>query len=124
MEHFPQLSTGTIAQYPSAKSRHERTSVVSGVNGGQWKLGDAGAGGQTWRLSLEGLTREEWDAVEGLFVSCGGRLRPFTFLDPFDNLLSHSEDLSEAVWQTDPMLGLSAGSLDPFGTSRATTRWS
>ena len=121
MEHFPQLSTGTIAQYPIVKMRHHRISLASGVDGRQWKLGDAAAGGQTWRLTLQGLTQEEWDAVEDLFVTCAGRLRPFTFLDPFDNLLAHSEDLGEAVWQADPMLGLNSGSSDPMGTHRATT---
>jgi hypothetical protein len=49
-----------------------------------------------------------------------GRLKSFVFLDPTDNLLAWSEDLGEEVWWKDPLLELSAGVGDPYGTLRAT----
>ena len=48
-----------------------------------------------------------------------GRLTPFTFLDPIDNLLAWSEQQNQPVWQADTLLTLTAGVADPMGGTAA-----
>ena len=81
----------------------------------QVKLADPGAAITEWHLSFEELSDEELAALEALFQNAEGRLTPFTFLDPVDNLLLWSEEQDQAVWQADPLLTLVGGIGDPAG---------
>lgn len=115
MTFFPQLSTGTAAQFPVKRTRVRRA-VVNRTRGGE-QIGylDAGAAVTEWELGLHGLTDEERGAIEGLFEECRGPLKTFTFLDPLANLLAYSEDLQEPPWVADTGLALVAGKPDPLG---------
>lgn len=73
-----------------------------------------------WQLSYSGLSAAEWNALQTLFRAVQGRFQPFTFVDPTDNLLSWSEDLTAAAWIADPLLQISPGAADPFGRTSAT----
>jgi hypothetical protein len=120
MKFFPQLATGAAGQYPLLKRRETRVVVNRTTGGWNVKSVDSGAVKVEWNLNLTGLTDSEWGAIETLFRDVEGRLRPFTFLDPTDNLLARSEDLTAAIWTKDPLLILTAGLADPFGGTGAT----
>ncbi|MBI4876807.1 MAG: hypothetical protein HY822_19395 [Acidobacteria bacterium] len=118
MPYFPQLSTGNLAQYPVVRRRRMRSVVNESPGGGRLAWADANAESTEWELALRGLTAAEWGAIESLFESRGGRLNSFVFLDPVDNLLGWSEELSADIWTADPMLAIEAGRADPVGTQR------
>lgn len=120
MPTFPQLSTGATAQYPLAVRRIVRTVVNEAADGRQFKYADASFARAEWDIRLAALTNAEWALLEELFASCEGRLRTFTFLDPLDNLLRHSEDFTRPEWEKDPLLTVTPGQPDPWGTQRAT----
>jgi hypothetical protein len=120
MLYFPQLATGAGSQFPVTRRAVRRTVVNAAPDGRMVKLADAGAASVEWQLSLAGLTGEEWGAIESVFEGAEGRLKSFTFLDPTDNLLVWSEDLSQVTWVKDAGLELTAGVADPAGTTRAT----
>jgi hypothetical protein len=120
MLYFPQLVTGSVAQYPLRRERSLRTVVNEVSDGRAVKFGDPDAETVEWRLHLAGLTDAELAAIEDLFQDCEGRLGTFTFLDPADNLLSWSEALTESIWQKGPLVELTESIQDPLGTDRAT----
>jgi hypothetical protein len=117
---FPQLSTGSAAQYPIVRRRRTRSIVNETPGGGRVTFPDSAAESLEWELALSGLTTQEWTAIEDLFEACGGRGSDFLFLDPLDNLLGWSEDLEAAAWAAGPMLERTAGRPDPLGATRAT----
>jgi len=120
MNHFPQLTTGSVAQYPLLSQRTLRSVRNESMDGHQVKLADPNSESLTWELRLSALTTAEWQAIESLFVECEGGLDVFTFLDPFDNLLARSEDFTETVWQKGALVQLTGSISDPLGTERAT----
>jgi hypothetical protein len=92
-----------------------RTVVNEAANGSRIKLGDAAAGEVVWALELKGLADSEWNAVEELFEAVEGMLGEFTFLDPFGNLLSWSEDLNATAWRQTSGVTVVDGQEDPLG---------
>jgi hypothetical protein len=120
MPIFPQLSSGALAQYPIAARRIVRTVLNEAADGRHYKYADARLARAEWDIRLAALTSEEWQKIEDLYVASEGRLQTFTFLDPLDNLLRHSEDLAQPVWEPEPLLTLTSGVADPWGTERAT----
>jgi hypothetical protein len=72
-----------------------------------------------WTLAANGLTLVEWTAIEVLFQAVSGRLTAFTFLDPAGNLLLRSEAFGDSEWDNSPLMQLTPGVNDPFGTTRA-----
>ena len=114
---FPQLATGSVAQFPARKHVMQRTAVNSSPGGSIVKMADPEAGGCFWNLSYTGLTDAEIAAFETLFGECEGRLRDFLFLDPVGNLLKWTEDLSRPVWQTG--MQVVGGHEDPVGDTGA-----
>jgi len=115
---FPQLSTGASGQFPLTRSKTKRTIVNSLADGSVVRYLDDW-GEVAWDLDLRELTSEERNAIESLFNQTEGRLRPFTFLDPADNLLRFSESLTTEAWALDPLLGVTERVTDPLGTARA-----
>jgi hypothetical protein len=120
MLYFPQLSTGALTQYPLSKMREARTVVNLFQDGRALRLLDGTHELVEWRMSLTGLNGAERNAIESLFQSTEGRLGEFTFLDPTDNLLRWSEDLTAETWEKGPLVSLAAAFADPAGTERAT----
>ncbi len=121
MLYYPQLPTGTVAQYPLRKTLLKRTIVNDCLDSRTVKLADVSAAAVEWQLNYAGLTEAEWNALKSLFLAAEGRLQTFVFLDPSDNLFRFSETLSSTVWQQDGLLALSTGVTDPLGTARATS---
>ena len=113
MKSYPQLATGAIAHYPLSKSRTARTVTNLIPDGSSVKYFDAGAGTTEWILNYQALTDSERDALEQFFRDAEGSLNTFTFLDPAGNLLSHTEDLTDPIWEKDPLLGVSVGGSGP-----------
>jgi hypothetical protein len=117
---FPQLTSGSISQLPVSKVLRHRRIVNDLVSGGLITLTDLDTPLIQWNLHYSGLSASEWDALLQLFRNAEGRLNPFLMLDPLDNLLAWSEDLTRDVWHKDGLLQLMPNSSDPLGTSRAT----
>lgn len=82
-------------------------------------MADTGAQKAQWRLVYSDLTDGERAALESLFEASEGQLNTFTFLDPTGNLLTWSEDWTQAVWTPDPLLQVTSGLADPLGGSNA-----
>jgi len=120
MLYFPQLSSGAIGQYPIQKRHIQRTIVNQLSDGHTVKLADAGAKLVEWQLAYQDLTDSEIANLQQFFSACEGQLTGFTFLDPMDNLLTWSEDLSQPVWELSTLLQVTSGIDDPNGGSRAT----
>jgi hypothetical protein len=119
MIYFPQLSSGATGQFPIIRQRMARTVINQSAQDYQIKLADAAAAITEWHLSFEETSDQELAALEALFQAVEGRLTPFTFLDPADNLLAWSEQQNQPVWQADSLLTLTAGVADPMGGTSA-----
>jgi len=119
MFYFPQLFSGATAQFPITRQRTARTVVNQSCQSYEVKLADPGAAVTAWHLSLEELSDQELAALEALFQGVEGRLTPFMFLDPVDNLLAWSEQQNQAVWQADPLLTMASRLADPLGGTGA-----
>jgi hypothetical protein len=120
MPVFPQLSTGASALYPVARRTVARTVVNEMSDGSAIVYSDPDGRRREWELRASGLTEEEWAAIEALFTAVRGQLQTFTFLDPAGNLLARSEEFGDPVWTNGPLIQLTPGVGDPFGTTRAT----
>jgi hypothetical protein len=119
MLYFPQLSTGSVGQFPIQKRRLTRTVVNEASDGARFKLADANAAAVEWTLGFQTLTDNERDALAQFHGSVEGSLGNFTFLDPTDNLLCWSEKLDEAVWERNLLLTVTTGVADPLGGTNA-----
>ena len=119
MAFFPQLSTGVASQYPLRRRQVFRSAVNRMRDGRQIKAFDSGGSGLEIELELNGLTDDEMTGLEEFFAEREGRRETFGFLDPAMNLLQWSEDFSKPVWTRGPLLSVTGGELDPWGTLRA-----
>lgn len=117
---FPQLSTGASALYPLVKTSRQRTVVNTLGDGSIDIYADPNAASLGWELHATGMTVAEWNAIEALFEATFGMWQPFTLLDPAGNLLAESEDFSASCWTNGALIDLTAGAIDPYGTTRAT----
>lgn len=119
MLYYPQLTSGSIGHYPIARNDRRRTVTNILADGSDIREEDAGAAQVLWDLSYAHLTSAELASIQQLFDSVEGRLETFTFLDPTDNLLNWSEDFTHSAWTADPLLQISGGIQDGFGSMRA-----
>lgn len=94
---YPQLSTGTLAQYPVKRSKTAHTAVNRMEDGSKVLYFDTQGSTLSWDLEYTGLTQQEMTALQTLFENCAGGFRAFTFLDPVGNLLG-------PVWQYSPLI--------------------
>jgi hypothetical protein len=117
--YFPQLSTGALAQYPIKKTRLYRTITNVLADGSMFLAQDSGYSRSLWSLSYSGLSASDVQAIEAHFAACNGPLHEFTFIDPTENILLWSSDLSNAAWQTPSLINVRPGAIDPFGGSGA-----
>jgi hypothetical protein len=114
MAFFPQ-----IAQFPVKRRIARRTVLTEQPDGRVVKLADPCAAMVEWTLAFEGLTAGEMSDIEALFAACEGRRGTFVFLDPLDNLLRWSEDLSASAWIKDAGVTVATGVADPLGGTAA-----
>jgi len=119
MLYYPQLSSGSIGQFPITRRTVTRTFTNDLVDGNTIRMADSGAEQVQWQLQYSGLTDTEWSSIEQFFQGVQGRLTTFTFLDPTDNLLMWSEDWTQPVWTADPLLQVLLGVADPLGRNGA-----
>jgi hypothetical protein len=116
---FPQLSSGALAQYPIRKTNAIRTIKNILADGSMLVAADPGAGQLVWTLSYVALQPPDVSALQAHFEACGGPLRAFTFLDPTDNLLTNSADLTRAPWIAPAGVTIEGGMADPLGGTGA-----
>ena len=115
MLFYPQLTTGAISQFPIRCTVRIRTITNQLPSGCVIPMPDPGWRKVQWQLRYSNLTDAERGALETLFEAAEGQLNTFTFLDPTANLLSWSEDWTQAVWTADPLLQIRTGVADPLG---------
>lgn len=119
MLYYPQLTTGSVAQFPVTRTVNMRTVANQLPSGFTIRMADTGSQKVQWRLVYSDLTDGERSSIESLFEAAQGQLNTFTFLDPTGNLLMWSEDWTQAVWTPDPLLQVTGGVSDPLGGSAA-----
>jgi hypothetical protein len=118
---FPQLSSGAQVQYPLRKRRVIQ-STVNAFADGSMITSNINANTQwVWELSYTDLISADQVALQGHFAACQGPLQRFIFIDPTDNMLSNSSDLTMPAWIPDVLLSVTAGASDPMGGSTAFT---
>ena len=117
MAVFPQLGTGALAQFPTVKRRRSRTVVNQAADGSSVRVADPAGGSVEWQLEYRGLTDGELGSLQQFYVDMEGALNGFTFLDPIGNLLSRTDEFSDAAWLCGPLLKLTGGIADPMGNS-------
>lgn len=116
---FPQLMSGALAQYPIEKTRLFRTVRNVLPDGNMILYSDTAAGHLVWNLEYTELSSVDADALQSHFANCAGPLRAFTFIDPTENMLCWSSDLTQPVWNPAATLQISNGMPDPFGATAA-----
>ena len=116
---FPQLTTGTLTQYPLLKRHGMRTIVNALDDGNTIKLADPCGEITEWQLQYTGLSDDEASALETFFEATEGGLRTFAFLDPAANLFSWNERLDHSGWIKGPLLSIAGGWVDPMGGANA-----
>ena len=116
---FPQMSSGALVQYPIRKTNGIRTIKNILADGSMLVAADPGAGQLVWTLSYIALQPTDMNALQAHFEACAGPLRAFTFLDPTDNLLTYSADLTQPPWITPATVNIQSGMPDPIGGTGA-----
>jgi len=119
MSVFPQLTSGAAGQFPFRRRLRYRTLVNSALDGVEIRFSDAEFHERLWELEVSDVTDAEWQAIRDLFEQVEGRLEPFTFLAPGENLLSWSEDFGQAVWEVGSGLSVTLDQADPLGGAGA-----
>src|ERR1017187_266982 len=128
--YFPQIgSTGITTQKPYVSGRSFNTVMAvpeaarpyswAKYSGGltNFPTGPLGA----FKVNYLNITDAERNVLLTFFRDTAeGRLQEFVYLDPGGNLVTYSEDFSQAYWNK---TGVSVGSAvsDPWGGNRATT---
>jgi hypothetical protein len=84
-------------------------------------LSDPNGGHLVWQLGYTELSPDDVAALQNHFTACIGAYRAFTFIDPTDNMLTSSADLTGAAWQTSSLIEISSGAADPDGGTGAFT---
>ena len=120
MSFYPQIGSGSIAQFPLQRSRKWRMIVNELEDGEQVVLPDLKAGEIDWKLSYSDLADTEVQNLNSLFTAMQGQFGAFTFIDPLANLLAWSEDFTKPAWQVG-LLQTQTGIADPLGTQRASS---
>ena len=116
---FPQLTSGSLAQYPIRKVHATRSIMNILPDGTVIVSPDPDAHQMIWQLAYTGLSLPEAEALQELFTATNGPFRAFTFIDPTTNMLSNSVDLTQSMWQTSSSIKITPGIADPNGGTAA-----
>ena len=117
--YFPQLTAGAMAQYPIRKVRLDRTIKNILPDGSMILSSDPSGARLVWQLSYTDLAISDVEAIQAHFNACIGPFHAFTFIDPTDNMLLASSDLTNTVWQASSLIQVVLGASDPTGGSGA-----
>jgi hypothetical protein len=120
MSWYPQIGSGSVAQFPVTRSRRWWSITNELEDGELISVPDTAAGQIQWKLSYQDLADAEVQNLSALFAASQGEFGAFTFIDPLANLLGWSEDLSQSAWQLG-LLQAAAAVTDPLGTLRASS---
>ncbi len=120
MNWFPQIGSGSVAQFPLSVSRQWRAIRNELESGEQILFPDPAATRIQWNLPFKDLNDSETAALTGLFSACRGSYGQFGFIDPLANLLGWTADLSKPDWQAG-LISATPGAVDPTGASGAWT---
>ncbi len=118
---FPQLTTGALAQYPIRKTRLVRTVSNLLPDGSLLQFSDPGGSRMLWDLVYAELSTADLMALRAHFAACSGPVRAFTFIDPTDNMLQWSSDLTAASWQMASLLKITPGLPGPCAGTAGVT---
>ncbi|MBV9763116.1 MAG: hypothetical protein JO340_21315 [Acidobacteriaceae bacterium] len=118
---YPQLASGATAQYPIRKLRLARTVKNVLPDGSMISFSDPNGARLIWELAYMELTDADVEALQAHFNACAGPFHAFTFIDPTDNMLVSSSDMSAAPWVRGSNVQLTTGALDPNGGNAAVT---
>jgi hypothetical protein len=118
---FPQMSTGAMAQYPIKKTTVTRAITNVLIDRSMILLADAAASKIIWEMRFAELSTADVEALQGHFQACCGAYHAFTFIDPTDNMLASSADLTSPSWTKDPLIDIAVGQADPNGALNAFT---
>ncbi len=110
-----------MAQYPIRKRTNIRTVKNLLADGTMLTAADPGSSQLSWTLTYLDLSLADVEAIQGHFSACAGPFRAFTFLDPTDNLLTCSADLTQSCWLTPSGANVQTGIADPNGGNGAFT---
>jgi hypothetical protein len=118
---FPQLASGSLVQLPIRKTRLVRTLQNVLADGSSILYSDPSGSLLSWDLAYRELVVADLQALQAHFNSCVGPFHAFTFIDPTDNMLTSSADLTASVWMNESGLQIAAGAAAPTGGSGAFT---
>jgi hypothetical protein len=118
---FPQLTSGALAQFPIRKQKFARTVKNMLQDGTLILYPDPNGNRIVWELMYLELSVVDAQALQSHFQNCAGPFKAFTFIDPTENMLSYSADLTASAWQCASGLKLAAGDSDPAGGTGAFT---
>ena len=118
MSYFPQVSSGSIAQFPLRRLRKWRSIENRLESNESIAMPDPSAGEIEWNFSMKDLSDPEAHSITDLFSLANGQFGAFLFVDPLANLLGWSENLSRPDWQAG-LLNVITGAADPIGSQRA-----
>jgi hypothetical protein len=116
---FPQLSSGALAQYPIKKARLARTIKNVLSDGSIIAFADPAGARLVWQMVYTELSTSDVQALEEHFSACLGPYHAFTFIDPTDNMLVSSVDLTATAWQSSSLINVSPAQADPNGGTAA-----
>ncbi len=108
-----------MAQYPIRKVRLTRTVKNILPDGSMILYADPNAARFVWQLSYTDLSLADIQAMQAHFNNCIGPLHAFTFIDPTENMLISSSDLTTAAWQLPGLVTVASGVSDPEGGTDA-----
>jgi hypothetical protein len=118
---YPQLTSGALAQYPIRKVRLARTVKNVLPDGSMILYSDPNGAQLLWQLSYAELSDVDVQALQAHFAACVGPFHAFTFIDPTDNMLVSSSDMTTSPWQTASLIHVATGATDPTGGTGAFT---
>jgi hypothetical protein len=118
---YPQLSSGALAQYPIRKVRMVRTIKNVLPDGSMVLFPDPDGAQLVWQLAYTELSDVDVQALEAHFAACVGPFHAFTFIDPTDNMLASSSDLTASPWVAPASVHVIGGAADPEGGTGAFT---
>ena len=118
---YPQLASGAVAQYPIRKIRTARTVKNVLPDGSMILYSDPYGARLVWELEYTNLSDADLQALQSHFSACVGCFHGFTFIDPTDNMLVSSSDLTAETWLKPGLIQISTGIADPSGGTGAFT---